>query len=51
MGIVFGDVVKNFGIGFIIVGVFVFLVVVFGLMGVCCKSKCLLIIVSLVYCV
>lgn len=50
-GIALGDVVKNLGIGFIIVGVFVFLVAVLGLMGACCKSKCLLTIVSSVYCV
>lgn len=50
-GIALGDVVKNLGIGFIIVGVFVFLVAVLGLMGACCKSKCLLTIVSTIFCI
>lgn len=47
-GIALGDVVKNLGIGFIIVGVFVFLVAVLGLMGACCKSKCLLTIYAII---
>jgi hypothetical protein len=42
-----GDVVKNLGIGFIILGLFVFVVAAIGLLGACCKSKCLLTVVSL----
>lgn len=47
-GIALGDVVKNLGLGFIIVGVFVFLVAVLGLLGACCKSKCLLTIYAII---
>jgi hypothetical protein len=40
-----GDVVRNLGIGFILLGLFVFGVAAIGLLGACCKSKFLLTIV------
>nr|XP_022320058.1 tetraspanin-9-like isoform X2 [Crassostrea virginica] len=47
-GVSLGDVVQNLGIGFIIVGLFVFLVAGLGLLGACCKSKCLLTIYAII---
>ncbi|XP_048773378.2 leukocyte surface antigen CD53 isoform X1 [Ostrea edulis] len=47
-GVPLGDIVTNLGIGFIIVGLFVFLVAAVGLLGACCKSKCLLTVYSIV---
>ncbi|XP_061193064.1 tetraspanin-9-like [Saccostrea echinata] len=47
-GVGLGDVIQNLGIGFIIVGLFVFLVATIGLLGACCKSKCILTIYAII---
>ncbi|XP_062608730.1 tetraspanin-9-like isoform X2 [Saccostrea cucullata] len=47
-GVGLGSVIQNLGIGFIILGLFVFLVATLGLLGACCKSKCILTIYAII---
>lgn len=44
-----GNLVDSLVILFIVIGVFIFIVFGFGLFGVCCEVKCMLVIVSIIY--